>query len=288
MNARRGISLIELLIVIAILALLVGLIIPAVLKVRQAAKKTESKNNLRQIVMAVHGYAAAHNDEIPGCKDWKKFGEGPGDKPNLYLLISAHTEVPVDREALGTGNHLTFYVKLFIDPGDPSYTGPVNDINVGNTSYVFNTLAFQGPVRRLGSIFPDGQSNTIGFSTHYMRCGEKSDRTKSAQFKWHLGGGPPIGGTRRATFADEYYGDVLPITDFLSGRISTVPSRRFATFQAAPTLAECDPEILQTPYGSSLVVALMDGSVRDISKQIDPAVFWSAVTPSGGETFTWE
>ena len=55
------------------------------------------------------------------------------------------------------------------------------------------------------------------------------------------------------------------------------------TFQSRPKLGECNYRVAQAPQ-SVMNCAMMDGSIRTISPSISPTVFWSAVTPAGGET----
>lgn len=158
----------------------------------------------------------------------------------------------------------------------------------GDCSYAFNATVFYFGASVLSS-FSDGTSNTIAIGQHDAQC-------RSTGFAWNQanpGCGvfnpstgkvtgvpswkvPPVT-SHATTFADAEMGDALLYGTSVAGPLPA------ATFQVAPTLADCDYRLLQAYTPRGLMVGIADGSVRVVSPTITPRTFWAAVTPAGGE-----
>src|SRR5437763_14424728 len=104
LSSRRGFTLVELLVVIAIIGVLVALLLPAIQAAREAARRTQCGNNLKQLGLALHNYISAKKDVLPGgyFQEFKTPGGYQGESFFVRLLPYLEEQAIYDRWDFGT------------------------------------------------------------------------------------------------------------------------------------------------------------------------------------------
>lgn len=291
----RGFTLIELLVVIAIIAVLIALLLPAVQQAREAARRSQCKNNLKQIGLALHNYHDTHNTFPPGWigvvsgvqdpEGDSGFGWGSMILPNLDqspLYAQFNFSNPMD--AAPNRANLGRVLTVFQCPSDPKPDKfPLDDrngtpVDLASANYVgvFGTVELDGCENPPG-MFPvtaQGQCVSDGAFFHNSRI-KMRDFTDGTSSTLMVG--------ERTTFTDPGTGDKFYGT--WSGALPEVeeaPARIMGHAEHPPN-RKLHPEDFGSAHTGGAQFVLADGHVVFISENIDTRVFQSLSTRNGGE-----
>lgn len=288
----RGFTLIELLVVIAIMAILIALLLPAVQQAREAARRTQCKNNLQQVIFALQNYHQAFETLPPGSVN----ATGPihnvpdGFHHGWYTsLLPYLDEQPVFRRidpdlsiyAEEQQAARTTMIAVLLCASDPAaqYASRSDDVPAALTSFAGVHHPVEAPidVTNHGVLFlnsrvrmsdvPDGISHTL-FVGEVKRSGSDLGWASGTSASLRNGGlliNQTPGGS-------PYYNDHAAAVTFPASWPATV------VFDDAvdPALRE-DPTLLVGGFGSQHVggtqFAVGDGSVRFLSENISQPVY---------------
>jgi prepilin-type N-terminal cleavage/methylation domain-containing protein len=172
-GVRIGFTLVELLVVIAIIAILIGLLLPAIQQARNAANRTQSENNLKQMGLALNNIAGAYKGTLPASVGPFPPGSNIGSPGTSYggsLFI--HILPYIEQNNLyqiiisGAASTTNYTVRTYVAPGDSTN----NAGTPGYLSYYSNSQAFggfSGIAAKLPGSFTAGTSNTVIIAEGY-------------------------------------------------------------------------------------------------------------------------
>jgi len=285
-HARRGFTLFQLLIVIAILAILIGLLLPAVQKVREAAARTQSANNLKQIALATINYADTYQVLPPGVDD-NNFSTRAYVLPfieqnNLFKLIDFKKSI----EDKANAQARAIIIKTYISPLDPI---PSVKPEWGATNYLFNDqVMFLNSKSKYPASITDGTSNTIMSGETLKGDGKTKATDVRRQYvllkKEDLKGVGADTGVKYFKDNKNIAGDRCAI--WMDGRFLQ------GTFNGRLRPNDERPDVscggisgvsALRSYLTIVQVGMFDGSVRSVSTKISHDTWKAAMTPSAGD-----
>jgi prepilin-type N-terminal cleavage/methylation domain-containing protein len=294
----RGFTLVELLVVIAIIGILVGLLLPAVQAAREAARRFQCANNVKQMGLALHNYESAFRTFPPAfisrvTGPWPGGGNnpvpevGPGwsffamilpqlEQSNLHNAINFNLPITAPANQMARSTR----VKEFQCPSD-AWTGPVT---VWPTTIGITDLAHTSYVACLGGGDP---ANAPAYSAMYeeqpfngmfhrnvgVRHSQITDGTSNT-----------IGlGERSSMFSPNGWAGVIPTAQTVfSPRIASSrgqivgqtarPAITIATVHVrtgGPNAPTGSPGGFWSPHTGGCLFLLMDGSTHTISTNVD-------------------
>jgi prepilin-type N-terminal cleavage/methylation domain-containing protein len=318
-SKRLGFTLIELLVVIAIIAILMSLLVPAVQKVREAAARTQTNNNLRQCGIAIHNYHGVFN-KFPNAA-WTG-GIFTQQKRTMWFQLLPY----VEQDNVYKNDVHNAVVGAYLAPSDPYISTPDGKTNfaanirlfayasmtAANANNAVSTASpgvptgsgLQGTTNQVGGMtltvgassgltlarIPDGTSNTFMLATRYADCGATTIQST------YYSAGP---------HGDMFYTPQSGITQLYSWSPPTTSKGGFfgagahnapadrsntqAIFLVAPkgTSTDCGSTSEYSMWAHAfsaggMSVALADASVRALDPTISATTYCYALCPSDG------
>jgi prepilin-type N-terminal cleavage/methylation domain-containing protein len=304
-------TLIELLVVIAIIAVLIGLLLPAVQKVREAAARTQSQNNLKQIGLATHNFHDVYQRLPAAYKPWwaastygnaGPFPTPPATDSNIFMLLLPYIEQDNLYRAIysstqqdcmfapilpGGVRPLSQVIPTLLAPADSSATGGLVTSSIGGSpdqyavaSYAANFELFA----RTGTYdYLNGDPYSPDFYQWYKSLtllGITDGTSNTIAYSERFASCPDgVDGTRSANIwwgNDYYFGyGYMPIFH-----------REYGLPEFTVTPNSCTMYRVHSISGGVVQVGLADGSVHRVASDLTNPVWQLLCNPIDGQPVT--
>jgi len=319
MRKRGGFTLIELLVVIAIIGVLLSLLMPAVQAAREAARRTQCNNNIKQLVLALHNYCDINRTFPPGHLETGEENPPPGgqtaqhqtgwltyllpfvEQSALYKLVPFNEINP----AVNVNKNTAFFpaagtfMESFLCPTDPMHlvalsTAPANYVANQGTNCMCqfnqcNGVFGHSTFTKLAWI-TDGTSTTIAVSETLR--GDNVPATLADNYIYNKAA------TANAQDVTTCQSFAANASDRGLSWIGGQPQYNMFSTNRVPNDALYD--CIAPNYGCSnmaarsahsgggVIVGMCDGSLHFISQNIDLATYQAMGTMNGGEIVSLE
>jgi len=298
----RGFTLIELLVVIVIIAVLIGLLLPAVQNAREAARRAQCTNNLRQLGIALHNYHGTLDVFPPGyvsavrkpTDDYPEFGPGWGwgsmilnqlEQASLYNAVNFSLQITDEGSGTARRTVLSTYLCPSSRPDGPvslraGEKGPVTISDVAPGQYLAS--AGQWEIEDV-----PGSNNGVFYRNSRVAIRDITDGTSQTLLL----------GERSRNVCDATWVGAIPsmvvctnpswpVRDCATSNVMVMANTgpwEDETWVNVPNHkgAKADDFWSLHPGGCNFLIG--DGSVRFIKETVNPTVFSSLATRAGSE-----